>query len=71
MADADPIINRSNIITFASGALYTASDLNTTITEIIDFIDASVETSTGHDHDGINSKKTARGYSPAEILRGV
>jgi len=63
------IVTAANITTFANASVNTATDLNTTITEIVDTINAALETATGHNHDGTNSRSvssTVAGLTIAE-----
>ena len=79
MADSTMKINRNNITTFANSTANNATDLNNTITEIIDKFDAMLETSTGHDHDGVDSplvfggvtNMNAEEFAVACIMGGV
>ena len=56
------IIDADNITDFVTGDALTASDLDTTIGEIVEKFDAMLETATGHSHDGTDSRALATGF---------
>lgn len=63
MADSSMAIDSTKITNFANGDALTETDLDTTVGEIVEKFDAMLETSTGHDHDGTNSKAIGSGFA--------
>ncbi len=63
MADSTLIINTDNITTFEDLTQNSITDLNSTITEIVDTFNESLDTATGHSHDGTDSRSISSGVS--------
>lgn len=63
MADSTLIINTDNITTFEDLTQNSITDLNSTITEIVDKVNDFMDTATGHSHDGTDSKSLSSGVS--------
>lgn len=61
MAESTMALTAANIKTLIDDTQNAVADLNTTITELSTKFDAMLETSSGHDHDGSNSKSTSSG----------
>jgi len=69
MGASSMIITAANITNFEGNTANASSELNTTITEITTTIDALLETATGHDHDGTNSKIVSAGIGDITTLQ--
>jgi len=70
MATSSMAIDTDNITDFEDGTVNQSATIDSTFSEVVTKFNASLETSTGHSHDGTDSRKTGNGYSPAEMLRG-
>ncbi len=68
MADSSMIIDSGNITTFADEVANDPDLLDSTIAEIVDKFNALIETATGHDHDGTNSKSVSAGIGNLSLL---
>ncbi len=63
MAASSMALTAANIKTLADDTENAVADVNTTITEISTKFDAMLETATGHNHDGTNSKSVTLGIN--------
>ena len=67
MATSSLAINTGNITTFADDTQNTIDDLNTTVTEIVTKFNGSLETTSGHSHDGTDSPTISSGISGLDV----
>lgn len=68
MAKSNMALDSANIITLTDDTVNAVADVNTTITELSSQFDVILETSTGHDHDGSNSKSVSAGIGALTSL---
>ena len=68
MAESSMALDADNIKTLADDTANAVADVNTTVTEISTSFDAMLETTTGHDHDGSNSKSVSAGIGALTSL---
>ena len=71
MAESSMALTAANIKTLVDDTANAVADLNTTVTEISTKFDAMLETSTGHNHDGTNSKSVSAGIASLTTLELV
>ena len=64
-------LTAANIKTFTSATENAVADLNTTVTELQTKFNAMFETSTGHSHDGVDSKSVSAGIGALTSLELV
>lgn len=63
MAASTMAVNSANIVTVVNGTANAASDVNTSVSEIVTKFNAMLETATGHSHDGTNSRSISAGVA--------
>jgi hypothetical protein len=63
MAASTMKIDSANIVTVVNGTANAAADVNTSVSEIVTKFNAALETSTGHNHDGTNSRTISMGVA--------
>ena len=64
-------LTAAKIKTLSDDTENASADVNTTITEISTKFDAMLETSSGHNHDGTNSKSVSAGIASLTTLELV
>jgi hypothetical protein len=63
MAESSMSIDNNKITTFTNQTANSPTDLDNTITEIVDKFNAMLETATGHSHDGTDSRSISSSVS--------
>ena len=63
MADSSLAIDSDDIVTLMNGTANTAVDVNTNVNTIVAAFNASLETETGHYHDGTDSRSVGSGFA--------
>ncbi len=74
MAQSSMAINTDNITTFANDTINTATDVNSTVNEIVTKFNRMLETTTGHFHDGTDAKIVyggVAGFTAEDIVLGT
>lgn len=71
MAASSQAIDTDVIVTCVAGTANLASDVNTSVSEIVTKFNAMLETVTGHSHDGTDSAPVVTtGFSSEDLLIG-
>lgn len=68
MADSTMKIDSGNITTFADEVAVDPDLVDDTISEIVTQFDTMLETTSGHDHDGSNSKSVSAGIGSLTLI---
>lgn len=63
MAASSMAIGSGSLVTAVNGTANAASDLNTNISAVVAAFNASLETATGHNHDGTNARSISSGVA--------
>lgn len=63
MATSSMAISSGDIIDLANDTANDSDDVDANVSAIVTAFNAMLETSTGHDHDGTNSKSVGTGFA--------
>ena len=69
MAESSLAMDSGDFTTLADQIKNDAEEVDDNFSQVISDFNASLETATGHSHDGTDSRKLAGGLSPLELVR--